>query len=202
MKKLLAFVLFLVLAVVLFRYPLMRAAGSFLIDTDDVPSDIPVLFVLSGSAIDRGLEAARLYDSVTVRNIICTGENTSGDLRVFFGDTLTESVITRQRILDQGVPDSLVHVLKKGTSTMEESDAVLQYCRENGIGMCTVLSSSFHTRRVKRVFRKKMKDAGIGLTVLGAPSLAYDERYWWRSEYGLLALNNEYVKLIYYRLKY
>jgi hypothetical protein len=37
---------------------------------------------------------------------------------------------------------------------------------------------------------------------VAANSLVYDSDSWWTSEEGLLMVNNEYVKLLYYLVKY
>jgi hypothetical protein len=65
-----------------------------------------------------------------------------------------------------------------------------------------VLSSKLHTHRINEVFRKKLKDAGITLVVRGAPSSQFDEMHWWQSENGLIAVNNEWIKRMYYWWKY
>jgi hypothetical protein len=36
----------------------------------------------------------------------------------------------------------------------------------------------------------------------GAPASSFQESSWWTSEEGLIMLNNEYVKLAYYHIKY
>src|SRR6185295_11421396 len=100
-----------------------------------------------------------------------------------------------------GVPDSMVQVVSKGTSTLEESDVVLNFCLENNIHSCIVLSSAFHTRRVRSVFKKKLEEKNIKVIICGAPSTSFHDSSWWENEYGLLAVNNEYVKLVYYALK-
>jgi len=38
--------------------------------------------------------------------------------------------------------------------------------------------------------------------VQAAPSSEYDVNAWWNSEQGLLMVNNEYVKTLYYLLKH
>jgi hypothetical protein len=55
---------------------------------------------------------------------------------------------------------------------------------------------------VNNVFRSLLEDAGIQVLIRGAPSSLYDESLWWESETGLIMVNNEYVKLGYYFLKY
>jgi hypothetical protein len=191
-------VITLVLIVVMaLRYPILRGLGHALIYEDDLRK-ADVMFVLSGSPYDRGSEAARLFHQGWIGNkIVCTGAIIPHDLKVL-GLQYPESELIRFRLMDLKVPDSLVEVFPVGTSTIEESEAILKYCLEEHIQSIMVVSSKFHTRRIKHVFKRKFRKAGIELTIRGAPSSQYAEATWWKSEGGLLSVNNEYVKMIWY----
>ena len=70
----------LILVLIVCRFPLLRAAGNFLItDTPTVHAD--VAYVLGGAAWDRGREAARLFKAGVVDRFVCTGSQTPGDLK-------------------------------------------------------------------------------------------------------------------------
>lgn len=202
MKKKLFAVLVFLLLLFLLRIPILKSMGNYLTTKDEIPESIETMFVLSGGGLDRGSEAARLYKLKNVNNIICTGENYSPDLLVYSSDSIVESYLTKIRITQLGVPDSIVQILPEGTSTIEESDIILNYCLENNLKECVVLSSNFHTRRIKYAFKRKFKKAGVQLTILGAETTWFDEKTWWASENGLISVNNEYLKLLVYRLKY
>lgn len=182
------------------RYPIMRAAGNFLIETNEFEF-VATGFALSGQALDRGTEAANLLHLGKVNSFVCVGGNQSPDLQVF-GSDLLESDLTKRQIDLLTDSSFLITAIPEGTSTMEESDVILKYCLQHGIDTCLIVSSLFHTKRVANVFKDKFKNEGIFVIVHGAPSSSYDEKFWWESEYGLLALNNEYIKLLYYFLKY
>jgi uncharacterized SAM-binding protein YcdF (DUF218 family) len=184
--------------VVLFalRFPILRGLGNALVYENDLERS-EVLFVLSGSPYDRGSEAARLFGDGWAQRIVCTGGIVPPDFKAL-GLTYRESDLLRQRLLNLGIPDSLIEVLPEGTSTKEEADVILAYCRDKHIRSAMVVSSKFHTRRIKQVFRRKFKKAGIALCIRGAPSTLYQERAWWKSEQGLLTVNNEYVKMLWY----
>jgi hypothetical protein len=51
-------------------------------------------------------------------------------------------------------------------------------------------------------FRKRFEQAGIALCIAGAPSTTYNEKLWWAKENGLIMVNNEYIKLLYYWITY
>ncbi len=202
MKKKLFILFAIIVLLFLLRYPILKGAGNYLNVATTPPDKIETLFVLSGGGFDRGAEAARIYQTSVIDKIICTGENFSPDLLVFQNDSIVESVLTKMRITQLGVPDSLVEIIVEGTSTIEESEVILNYCLKNNLKEISVLSSNFHTRRIKYAFKKKFKKKGIQLTILGAPSSFFDESKWWTDENGLIGVNNEYIKLLVYRLKY
>lgn len=196
-----AFVCFMLLLILfLSRFALARGAGQFLIHEDDFDY-VEVGFVLSGQAYDRGREASVLLKEEKVGRMMCTGANQSPDLAVF-GSNLLESDLTKMRVdsLTNGV--FTVELLQAGTSTFEESEAILAYCKQHKIDSCLIITSMFHTKRVKSVFAQKFKEQDIEVLIKGAASSAYEENEWWTNEYGLIALNNEYIKLLYYQLKY
>lgn len=183
-----------------FRYTLMRATGDMLMDQDkELHAD--AIYVLGGSPIERGREAARLLGANKADRAFCTGVNMYPVLQAE-GIELTEAELSQRAMLRTGADSSKVATLKLGTSTWEEAGAILAHATENKYDTITVVSTEFHLRRVKRVLRKQGKGMGITVLVRGAYSDRYDSKRWWKSEEGLLMVNNEYVKLLYYLWKY
>lgn len=184
----------------LFRMPLLLATSNALIEQDQLQK-ADALFVLSGNSYDRGNEAVRILNSGYVPLFVCTGANPVVELKSLNIDTLESDMIVAN-LHRQGVADTLIAQLKEGTSTIEEADAILRYCRTKNFKRVMVLSSLLHTARVNSVFREKFEKAGIELIVRGAPSSRFKESEWWKSEEGLIAVNNEWIKTIYYWWKY
>lgn len=192
--------LVLLICLFLFRYPIMRGMGSFLTATDPMQK-VPVLFVLSGGPYDRGAEAAVLFLQGLADSVICTGESIPQDIWAL-GLNHTEGKISKIMMTDRGVPEGNIKLIEKGTSTQEESEIILAYCKQQGLTKIAIVSHKFHTRRIRRVFKDKFEEAGIEVLIHGAPATAYKEETWWASEHGLIALNNEYIKIVYYWVKY
>ncbi len=182
------------------RYPLLRGLGNFLI-TEDAPAQVDAVFVLGGSVEDRGVEATRIYQRGWCEQFVFTGAPVPSALASLGLDS-TEAQCTRNAAVLAGLPREMTVALDKGTSTFEESEALLQYAVEQGFDTVMVVSNYFHLRRIGMVFRKRFRKAGITVLLHGAPSSDFDERTWWTTEEGLIMLNNEYVKLGYYWLKY
>jgi uncharacterized SAM-binding protein YcdF (DUF218 family) len=184
----------------LFRISILSAMGSYLIrESEAVPAQR--IFVLGGGSLDRGFKAARLWHQGFAPQIICTGAHISGSIRSI-GLEYTEAEVTQMRIQSLDVDSSLVQVLNMGTSTMEESDIILNYCLINDWNKIIIVSDKFHTHRIRDVFVKKFRKAGIEVIIVGAASSRYDENEWWKKEEGLIMVNNEYIKHLYYWWKY
>ena len=182
------------------RVPILKSLSSYLIKVDE-PRKVDVIFVLSGAAYDRGMKAAEVFKQGWATRIVCTGGNKDATA-LALGKDYYECDLTRSAILLTGIDSNAVTTLPQGTSTFEESEAIEKYCVDQNIKSCIVVSSLFHTRRVSRTVKKKLEQAGVDTYLIGAPSRFYEPTAWWKSEYGLLDLNNEYVKLGYYFIKY
>lgn len=189
------------LIIYLARRPIMRGVGNYLIEEDEL-SSCEALFVLSGNPKDRALESARILQAGYAPYIVCTGESVPRLFEVIGDTTTDEADLSRIALLKAGVVDSKIEVLHIGTSTREESDAILAYCKNKGLKKIMLVSDKFHTNRIDYAFRSLFEKAGIELVLRGCPSTAYSEDMWWAEEAGLLMVNNEYVKLIYYHLRH
>lgn len=184
----------------IFKDDLLPGVAIFLIK-ENSPQKCDALFVLSGGGYDRGNEAVKLLNANWVPYVVCTGGNTVSELCVMDIDTL-ESDMTAANLRQHGVPDTQIILLRSGTSTQEEARLALQYCRQRGWKKIMLLTSKLHTRRAARIFHKVFKESDITILMRGAPSSKFNEHEWWKNEDGLIAVNNEWVKTIYYWLKY
>lgn len=191
-------VLLLFLLLFLFRVPILRGIGNFLIE-EDPSSQADLAFVLGGNSLDRGKKAAALYQEGMVPKMVCLGANVPSVLRAFDIDS-SESEISARIVRNEGVPAQDVRVLEKGRSTKEEAAVAFRYCKRKGVDTAIVLSDKFHLRRVRYVFEPRFESSETHLVFRGASSSRYKESEWWRSEEGMIMVNNEYMKWLYYIL--
>ncbi|MCX7767469.1 MAG: YdcF family protein [Flavobacteriales bacterium] len=157
-------------------------------------------FILGGQPQERGLFAAQLYHQGVISHLVCVGGNYPRILRLT-GDTCSEGRLTAVQLLQAGVPDSCITVIPEGTSTQGECQAFVNFIRQRE-GSILVITSRIHTRRTLWTLRRLLRDLGRPFDIVGAPSFSYDEAQWWKSEEGLIGVNNEYLKLLYYLYKY
>lgn len=184
----------------LMRISILESFAKFLIVEDEFDK-VEYAFVLSGNAYDRGIKAAELYHEGKVQTLVCTGANQSGDMKSLGVDTL-ESDLTELQLLKNGVPRKDIMKYAIGTSTKEEADFIMEFCIKFDLDEIVIVSSKFHTRRVYQVFDKAFAAKGVEVFIAGASSSGFKELEWWKSEYGLIAVNNEYLKQLYYLIHY
>ena len=184
----------------IFRFPLMRLAGNYLIKEDN-PIRSDAAFVLSGSSLERAEASARLYKQAIIPTIVVTGKNENDNLKIY-QINIPDAQITQKALINAGVDSSAIQTLPLGTSTYEEAQAILGYAKQRNYKRIIVVSSKFHTRRIYRLFYEKFQKEGIEVLVYGADPITYKIEDWWNYEDGLIFVNNEYVKLLYYAMKY
>lgn len=182
------------------RFRLLSGVGSVLIVEDEV-RHADALYVLGGASYDRGTYAADLLKTGVAPVAYCTGSNVPSSYKAE-GRMITEAQLTRTAAIRAGASPGQVLPLPYGTSTFEEALGVLLHADRLRLDTIAVLTTEFHTRRVGVVFRKRFAGSGIHVLVASAPSSEYDADRWWNSEQGLLMVNNEYVKTLFYALKY
>lgn len=183
-----------------FRVPLLRACGDLLI-REDALRHADALYVLGGSSLDRGREAARVMQAGWCDRAWFTGSNIPTVLESM-GIPLPEADVSLQAAERAGLPAGRGAAIHYGTSTMEEADAILIHAHRAGHDTIMVLSSKFHLRRIHRVFARHPQARGITVLLHGAPSSLFREEEWWRYEDGLIMCANEYLKLVYYAWRY
>ncbi|MBK8339445.1 MAG: YdcF family protein [Flavobacteriales bacterium] len=182
------------------RFPILRAAGNYLMPEDPL-QPVDAIYVLGGSSLDRGKEAAQVMHGDRSPVVYFTGGNVPTALESI-GVMRTEAEVCLQAAIQAGLAPKKGQALRVGTSTMEESQFILVHAKRYGYKRILVISSRFHLRRIGRVFREPFEEEGINVLLHGAPSDQFQEARWWQYEEGLIMLNNEYVKLLYYAWRY
>ena len=185
------------------RGPILRSLGSFLIVADSPrPSDL--VLVLNGSEENRAQTAARLITDGFAPKILVPV--TASRPSVTLGLVMSSSDITVALLTAAGVPRENIEIISGDnpvTSTRDEALALKAHLDQHpSIRRVTVVTSLFHTRRTRWIVRRVLRDWEGEMMLVGAQHNGFDTREWWKSERGLVSLNNEYIKLVFYWLKY
>jgi|LauGreDrversion4_2_1035121.scaffolds.fasta_scaffold70576_3 uncharacterized SAM-binding protein YcdF (DUF218 family) len=190
----------LVLCLFLLRSIILTGIGNYLV-ADDVEFRSTHYAVLGGNSAERGHAAAWIASTQPDAQFITTGGNRPSQLAAI-GINTFEAVLTEQKMVKCGVSSEKITALNAGTSSREEADLLLDYCKKNRLSQITIVSGQYHLRRLRQTFEPLFNASGIKIKFFGAIEKDFDPQHWWQSESGLIYTNNEYIKILYYWLKY
>lgn len=161
----------------LVRYPLLREVGSLWIVQDHIePADAIVVVGDDDFTADRAREAASLFHMGWAPQVVASG-------RMLRPYTSIADLISRD-LESQAVPASaVVRFSHRANNTLEEAEALRLLISQKGWHRILLVTSNYHTRRARYIFRKVLPD-NVSLEVIGAVSGDFDPASWWESRQG------------------
>jgi uncharacterized SAM-binding protein YcdF (DUF218 family) len=175
-----------------------------------VSADVPhadAIVVLAGSAAyrERTRRAAELFHEGRAPVIILTNDN----LQSGWSNELERNPFFVERAAAEleraGVAETEIEMLPQiVSSTHDEALLLRQYAERRGLRSVLLVTSAYHSRRALWTFRKVFEGSGINIGLL---SVAPGEQMpppatWWLHASGWRVVAGEYLKLIYYRVRY
>jgi vancomycin permeability regulator SanA len=189
--KLLALLLLLALAgaVYLLRRPLLRAAGEWFI-VDELPQPYDAIVVLGDDnyPADRATRAAELYKERWAPRVIASGH--------YLRPYASVADLERRDLMERGVPaEAIVPFANFAANTREEAYAVRGLLRQKGWRRVLVVTSNYHTRRARYIYRRVL-DPGMEGRVMAARDSGFDPGAWWESRFGLKVFFRECAAML------
>lgn len=180
--------LLLLAAVWLLRQPLLRVVGETLIvDEAAQPSDAIVVLGNDNYWGERAARAAELYRDRWAPRVISSGAQVRPYASI--------ADLIRRDLIDRGVSaEAVVHFANYGGSTREEAYAVRRLMRERGWKRLIVVTSNYHTRRARYIYRRVLAPEDV--RVVAAADSTFDPRIWWQSRAGLKIFFRECVAFV------
>jgi len=196
-----------ILVICILIWPFAAWVGAKLLITEAPLAKADAIVVLSGSANyrERAREAARLLREGRSQLIVITNDNVRGSWSRVEQRNLYFYERTLEELQNAGVPDQSVDVLMNQVdSTHDEAQLVKQYAIDHGFRSVLVVTSAYHSRRALWTFSRVFRDTGIqvGLTPVNPGTDSPPPATWWLTARGWRLVPTEYVKLIYYVVKY
>ncbi|HIA64621.1 TPA: YdcF family protein [Candidatus Poribacteria bacterium] len=189
-------IILLVGAVLPYQFWLTRLAMVLIVQTDSL-QPVDTIIILAGDA-ERFQHGVSLYESEYAPHIIFTSDSAPlllVDLHINWEE------ITTNAIKKAGISEGSTSLVLS-TSTYDDAKYSYQLMQEKGFQSAIVVSSPYHMRRVRMIFNKIYKNSGIELQYSPVENSWFSVEKWWTRERELVTINNEYIKLIFYRLKY
>ncbi len=183
------------LLLIVFRQPLLTGYARLFVVNDPAPSDAIVLLI--GGADHRPEKAAQLYKEGMAPVILM------GDTGISPSTGSGETKASLDMLLMFGVPARAIRILPGHvSSTREEAMAVRQYVRTHPIERILLVTTAFHTRRTRWIFRKELDGLDIDIRTAAVRHPDWTEDTWYHTDEGLVTYVNETLKTLYYWVKY
>jgi hypothetical protein len=180
------------------RRPILRAAGwALVVDEQAEAADVIVVTVdADGGGV---LEAADLlHDGVATRIAVFTESSNTMMAREFirrgipYEDAGARSV---RQLRALGV-DNTERIPRSINGTQEEGPVLAEWCDQNRLRSVVVVSSSDHSRRLRRVLHRAMKGHQTRVAVRSARYSEFDPDRWWEAHDGIRTEVEELEKLL------
>lgn len=190
-SKLIVLLAFLLVLFVLYllRGPIFREMASLWI-VDEAPTSADAILVLAdddywGSRVQR---AAELFHERVAPVVVASGHM----LRPYAGT----GDFMMHDLNERGVPPAAIIVVKhQATDTQEESQALRAVVVEHGWKHVVVVTSNYHTRRARYIFRSVFP-ARVIVYVAAANDPEFDPVNWWQRRSGIRSFAHELVGMV------
>jgi len=181
------------------------AAKWLIVDAPLAHSD--AIVVMAGSAVlrERTQRAAQLYQQGRGTKIILTNDNQQGGWVSDEQRNISYQELAARSLRRLGVPDSAIEILPEPVSgTHEETMLLRKYAEARGLHSLIVVTSAYHSRRALWTLRKVFAGSAIttGLEAVPPGWQAPRPSLWWLHVKGWEMVPGEYVKMIYYGLRF
>lgn len=184
------------------RNRILAAAGALLVDSDPAQR-VDLILLLNGDLDTRPAAAAQLWKQGLAPRIAIARSESSRAVQMGLVPNVTDLAL--EMLQREGVPrEAIDEVPFPGgvTSTRDEAMAVRAWLREHPARSMLIVTNAIHTRRARWIFDRELRGAGIRILFWAVPDRRYRVERWWDNEHGFLGVYNEYLKLVYYRLRY
>lgn len=190
------------LALFLARIAILRQIERFLV-LDDPVEKADFVFLLNGDVTARPPRAAALVkQGWAPKVVLCRAED--GRL-VKSGLARNVTDLSIAILEEEGVRrDQIVQLPVEGgvTSTFDEAFRLRRYVDATGARRVLVVTSAIHTRRSRWAIEHEMRGRPLDIRMVPVADPRFNENNWWRKEEGFLGTQNEYLKLVFYCIRY
>lgn len=157
--------------------PLLQAAARFWIVQDRIePADAIIVIGDDDFTADRAMEAAALFRAGWAPQVVASGRMLRPYMSV--ADLMARDLESR------GVAASaIVRFSHRANDTLEEAEALRVLVAQKGWRRILLVTSNYHTRRARYIFRKVLPGS-VSLEVASASDSGFEPATWWESRQG------------------
>jgi uncharacterized SAM-binding protein YcdF (DUF218 family) len=185
----LLFVVGLCVVVYAARHPILRfAAETWIVNEPAAHADAIVVLGDDNFYGDRATQAAQIFRQGVAPVVVASGRR----LRPSAGI----SELMEHDLIERGVPKEKVErFAHDAENTREEAVALRRLAREKGWKSAVVVTSNYHTRRVRYIFEKVFAP-GVAVSVACARDGSFDPEHWWEKRKSVKDFLGELVGMV------
>ncbi len=182
---------FVVVCAVLYlvRGPILRfVAESWIVEDPLGKADALVVLSDDNFYADRATRAAELLREGKAPLIVASGRRLRPNAGI--------AELMEHDLIERGVPkEKIVRLPQDADSTKEEAEAVLKFAKEKRWRSVIVVTSNYHTRRARYIFRRVFPQ-GIEVHIASARDGDFDPQHWWEKRKSAKELTLEFAGMV------
>lgn len=181
------------------------AAEALIVKSELAQADALVVLAGSSTYVERTRHAAELFRQGRAPKIILTNDNLQSGWSIEEERNPLFVERAAAELKRRGVPAEKIEVVPGVvSSTYDEAVRLREYAGANNLRSLLVVTSAYQSRRALWTMRRVFEGSGI---TVGMDAVAPGEQsprafFWWWHKLGWELVPGEYVKMIYYRMKY
>ena len=179
---------FLVFCAVLYlaRGPILRfVAESWIVEDPLGKADALVVLSDDNFYADRATRAAELLREGKAPLIVASGRRLRPNAGI--------AELMEHDLIERGVPkEKILRLPQDSDSTKEEAEGVLKLAKEKKWHSLIVVTSNYHTRRARYIFRRVFPQ-GMEVSVASARDGDFDPQHWWEKRQSTKKLIREFA---------
>lgn len=189
--KLLILLFFVVVCAVLYlaRHPILRfVAESWIVEDPLERADALIVLGDDNFYADRATRAAELFREGKASFVVASGRRLRPNAGI--------AELMEHDLVERGVPrEKILRCVHDADSTREEAEALARLAKERKWRMVIVVTSNYHTRRARYIFRKVFPQ-GVETRIASARDGDFDPSSWWEKRKSIKELTREFAGMV------
>ena len=171
------------------RHPILRfMAESWIIEDQLDKADALIVLSDDNFYADRATRAAELFREGKAPVVLASGRRLRPNAGI--------AELMEHDLIERGVPkDRIVRFAHDGESTLEEAEALARLAKERKWHRAVVVTSNFHTRRARYIFRRVFPQ-GVEVRIASARDGNFDPERWWMKRESIKELSMEFSGMV------
>lgn len=173
----------------LVRRPILRlAAEAWIVEDPLDKADALIVLGDDNFYADRATRGAQLFREGKAPVIVASGRRLRPNAGI--------AELMEHDLIERGVPrEKIVRFVHDADSTVEEAQALTRLAKEKKWHSVIVVTSNFHTRRARYIFRRVFPQ-GVEVRIASARDGDFDPEHWWEKRKSTKELTKEFAGMV------